>query len=246
VAKYAVRVGDHHVGVQTSSRSVADLLERRLAGSLVDDPDVPGNLSIYEGTLALGDSRPVLRVYEGCSYLFTATTRERAVEVVTARLEGFLPTDALRTGDLLALRMAAVLGAGRALLVPSVLLEREPALERRLRRDHLEVHPGPFSAIDVPRAELVLPAPWGVVDRTAREQASLGRFPVIGWAFDTGGAEPALTRAHAVARALTRTVQPPGAQHLERLASLSARSVVLHLHGEAPEATIRATFRADA
>jgi hypothetical protein len=223
---------------------MAELLRRELAGSLVEDPDVPGNLSIYAGAPRDGNARSVLRIYEGCSYLFTATTQERAIEVVRIRLQAFLPIGGRRADELLLLRMAAVLGGDQALLIPSALLRREPALERRLQRDHLKVHPCPIATVDSASHELrLLPSPSTSAYEVAGTRPVRRRYRIIGWAFETDPkADPPLTRAHAVARALTKVAQRPSSRELQQIAALMSGSAVIELQDGRREAAIRAAF----
>jgi hypothetical protein len=245
VATFAVRVGDHHVGVRTDSERVADLLERRLGRWLVDDPNVPVNISVHRTAPKLGGDRPVLRIYEGCSHLFTATTQERAIEVVATRLQAFYPVGELPRG-LVALRMAAVLDETRALLIPTTLLLRDPTLERRLRRDHLEVHPSPLIAVDVPSRQLLTPPPWFDADREAGAPlVGPRRRAIIGLAFESGATgDPPMTRAHALARALTVTARRPGRRELEGLSSVISASAVVELVDDRAVLAIRSLFRA--
>jgi hypothetical protein len=209
----------------------------------VDDPDVPVNISVHRTAPKLGGDRPVLRIYEGCSHLFTATTQERAVEVVATRLEAFLPVGEL-PGDLLALRMAAVLDQSRALLIPTTLLLRDPALERRLRRDHLEVHPSPLVAVDVPSCQLLTPPPWFADREAGAPVVRPRRRAIVGLAFESGAAgDPPMTRAHALARALTVTLRRPGRRELEGLSSVVSASAVVELVDDRAALAIRSLFR---
>lgn len=225
------RVGDYHVGVQSNSLSVIEQVASLLGDHAVDDPAAPANLSIYELAPTLAGSRPMYRVYEGCSHVFTTPTLERAVVVTAGRLEQFLP-DELPVPGVLDLRTLAFVGHEAAVLAPKWLPRRFPTLELPLRHHGIYILSGTSVRVDVNRGELIARplrmVPDGRTEAVGAEeprtagQVRLGRHSIVAWVFHADGERSSdLSRAHAVMKGLSVTTrQPPGVSELELLAAL--------------------------
>jgi hypothetical protein len=232
VAKLAVRVGEYHLGIQTDDSAVAAAVAARLGRHLVDDPATPANVSIHCGSPPLSGSRPMYRVYEGCNAIFLSPALDRAVTVAAERLEPFLPASS-PDPTLLRLRASAVIGDGRAVLLPASMPVALPSLEIRLRATGAQVVATRTVAIHPGHRQLVLrPSPLTGQLPVGDDLGSPGtrrvasrRYAIMGWLFEpddvrsrtTGG----VRRADALARALWLLAprRPTGAD-LRRLAHL--------------------------
>ena len=231
MAKLAFRVGDYHVGVQSNSETILEQVASLLAAHSVDDATVPANISIYELGPMLEGARPMYRVYEGCSHVFTTPSPSRAVVAAVGQMERFLPTESPPPG-VVGLRALAVVDGEAAVLAPHWLPRRYPSLELSLRRHGIHILSSGPILVDTARGELLVRSlrlvsdgPIGADGDTALHEGSSaqpGRYPLIAWLFDadeTGSAD--LTRARAVVDGLSLATQPlHDVDKLERLAAL--------------------------
>jgi hypothetical protein len=133
VTKLALRVGDHHVGLATTSLEVAVAARGAFAAQLVEDPEVPANLSIHAGTDPLRGSRSSYRVDVGCERWATTDSLDRALEAVHGFLQEFETAHPHRPGQLVV--QATVLHSDDgAVMLPSGARHRCAVEQRRLER----------------------------------------------------------------------------------------------------------------
>ena len=237
VASVTIRVGGHHVAIRAGSPHVEGLLRAMLHDHIVDDPDAPASFGIQEMRTSLPTARPVYRVYEGCSHIFTARSAERAIAVVAGYLERLLPWDCADT-DALHLAVHAIVSDGAALLVPWRLPYRTPVAELRLARAGLRQLERSIVRVDPATAEVHVDEPRLVVQRRPQRDEDPTHGPITqagarrieGWVFP--GRPGPLTRAHAVARGMRLLSGGPATgMDLRRLAALVDRIEFLMVGG---------------
>lgn len=239
VASVTIRVGRHHVAIRAGSTSIEETLRSMLHHHVVDDPEAPASFGIQVTRPPMSTARPVYRVYEGCSHIFTARSELRAIAVAAGYLERLLPREEVDTDDL-HLAVHAIVSDEQALLVPWRLPYRLPAAELRLARSGVRQLERSIVRVDPTTAEVRVDEPR-LVDRrgwqghAGHAEVSItqpGARSIVGWVFP--GRPGPLSRAHAVGRGIRLLWgEPPTGVHLRRLATLVERLDFLTLGGSA-------------
>jgi hypothetical protein len=121
------------VGLQTTSPQVAAAAREAFAAQLVEDPDVPGNLTIHVGTDPLRGSRATYRVYTGCDRWATTDSLDRALEAVRGALHGFETAPPHQPGQLV-IEATVLHNDVRAVVLPPRSRDRCAVEQRRLER----------------------------------------------------------------------------------------------------------------
>ncbi len=237
VASVTIRIGCHHVAIRAGSPHVEVALRELLHDHIVDDPAAPASFGVQEVRASLPTARPVYRVYEGCSHIFTSRSAERAVAMVAGYLERLLPRDGA-DADALHLAVHAIVNDEAALLVPWRLPYRRPAAELRLLRSGLRQLERSIVRVDAATAEVCVDEPRLVVRRRSQGGAEGADGPVTlagvrriaGWVFP--GRPGPITRAHAVGRGMRLLWgRSPTGMDLRRLAALVERVELLMVGG---------------
>lgn len=233
MATIVVRVGDYHIGVQVSSRVLADTLREALRPYVVEDPEAPASYAIYAAEPSLTSSRPLYRVYKDCKNLFSTSSLPRAIAVLLGFLSDAATTDYPSGDGQLRLDAVAFVGRSQAVIAPWTMPYRYPSLERRFRRQQIRLLERRSVLIDPRSCELVVaPVELRSFDAVATDERSgtrkitetlvpPGRYPVSAWLLETlNGPERELTRAEAVALGLRVCYhQGRASQQLVRLAT---------------------------
>jgi hypothetical protein len=204
---------------------------RAFRPDIVEDPQTPGNLSLYGGVSRLASARPVYRVYDGCVHVFSTTHRSRALAQVRALAEGFLPRGPMAS-QVIEMALLGVVGPHGAMLIPDQMRHAIPELELRLERAGIRLVEGRSVIVDTSRRELVLPRPrLGPSDDSPHtrliEGIEPGVKPLVAWLL-VGGRIDSATAARAVVEGMTATYRRAGAAtNLQIIAELAGGLPVL-------------------
>jgi hypothetical protein len=193
-----------------SSTELQEALEIALASHVVTDPNVRASHGIYASRPALANARPTYHVYQNCKHVFTATSRARAISVLSSRLEEYLPRRVHSEPHVLELDAAALVDEKRAILAPWILPYQIPEAELRVRRHGFRLLEGQSVFVDASSKEVVVPRPrlLTAVSKTANVGSfeteitpSPNRLPINFWLFLVRSSAD-LSRARAVAEAM--------------------------------------------
>lgn len=221
------------------------MLRRALRASLVEGVQSPPNFSV---SINLGGPPAPGRPGGGGTRLnilyrsSTMVVRSRRPRRVVEALASYLSTHGSALDGLLLTVGAAIVGGGRAVIVPNNLMGSFEAIQPRLERAGWRFVDSFLTAIDPDTAEMIVRAPIVAVDpivlgeldevngrgREELPPVPPGRYPVAGWVFLRGsGAEGAMSRAAGVAAAIETVIKEPlGPAHtLHALAQVFTEAV---------------------
>ena len=232
-ATTALRVGDYHIGIRSSSPALDAWVRTTFAEHVVDDPDVPPNYSLKISDEPGQAIKDLSLLYRGCRLVSSARDPVRVVQALLALLAEL--EDTQRNPRLPRLEAAAVVDGRDAVIIPAQVRLGTPELDRRLRGRGLELVDAMTVAFDPSTWELVVPpcrlvpdearalAAWS--DRDVASGVATGRYRVLAWAFSQ---HPLPSRAAAVADIAARLRNRRLQQGTEWVAALgrSARQII--------------------
>lgn len=153
--------------------------------------------------------RPMHQLYRHRCLDVVARTRLRAIQALLTHL-GHVA--ARQRDDLIDVDVLALVGHGRAVLVPSAVRRRLQRIERRLWDAGITAVDAPGALLDTDDAAVVVPTPLEPVDETAMSKlkgaadhgrpepaTKPGSYPVAGWVLQAR--QPPQSRAEAAVRA---------------------------------------------
>jgi hypothetical protein len=226
-ATTAVRVGDYHIGVRSSTPAVREALEAALNTHVVEDPRAPASHAIHVPTDLAPGARPVYRVFEECTPVFVTSSLTRAIGVLAGYLADYLPRPSV-TSSTVDLDAAALIQGVAAVVVPWQIPYLEPGTEQRLRRSGSRILESRRVRVDTATAEIVVPpSPLISAGPLSGTDAATGpgRYRCRGWIFlGRRQAHAPFTRAQALAHAMALAYRPTTASaNLPVLASLLSK-----------------------
>lgn len=235
-------------------------LRRALAAHLVDGVEAPPNFTLLIGDRA-GDADAGSRgrgptrtsgfhfLYRSSASMVRTRDPNRLVRALLSHLDGFRPDAG---GGLLQLSVTALVGEAGAVLAPASLRGWLEVVERRLNAKGLRVADQPWVAVDTGTGELVVREPqldvaWPAFEdlagavrgpRRTEPVVDAGRYPIVGWGFQTDeDGAGAMRPAHAVSRAAPTVINVAelgGQGVLDQVAQLVRRIRPAGVHWDEP------------
>lgn len=188
----AYGIGGYHVGIRYDSDATASVLDRVFADARVDDERVPENYSVSLSSERDARTRRLDLLVRGGTQLVRSRSAERVVQgLLTYLAADVAPVDAALTR----VNATVAFRGDEAFLLPPDLVSRLEHLQPHLTRAGLRLADVPYAAVDLARAEIVIPEPVVDVapallgelrvDTGAREPAAVapGRHPIRAWYF---------------------------------------------------------------
>ena len=209
-ATTALRVGNYHVGIRSSSPVLDAWVRTTFAGHIVDDPNVPPNYSLKVNDEPGQVTKDLSVLYRGCRLVSSAKAPVRVAQALLAHLAEL--EDSQHHPNRPRLEAGAIVDGRDAVIIPAHIRLGAPDLDRRLRERGLELVDGPTVAFDPTTWELVIP-PCRLVPDEARALAgwtdgsdpgggvAAGRYRLVAWALSQ---HPLPTRGAAVADIASR------------------------------------------
>lgn len=236
-ASTTFRAGDYLVGVRSSSGKVDALLRQVFLDHVARD-DAPAAYSVWVNDARPRPGMPAARhaVYHGNRAAVADTCLQRVVRALWFHLAAHADE---RRPDRVQLTAGAVIGQGRAVLVPSGALQRRPGLDARLRHKGAVGLDVPWVTLDAARGEVVVDPAAVDFDGAALAQLAPpplpratvmpGRYPVAGWLVTDAAA--AASRGAAALRAVRDVHDEPtvGWQRALEAVGAGLRTAAVHV-----------------
>ncbi|MET0728072.1 MAG: PqqD family protein [Acidimicrobiales bacterium] len=225
IGSITVRAGEFNVGLSADDQDVLASLRSSYVGSVVDDDDRTGlDYGISLAAPARAGARPIPFLAHSCAPQVRSQSVARLLRSQDAHLAALARPSV--DGALGLLRMAAVVRGGAAVLVPQVLLERGPIIERTLREHDLAVADSPAALLDPDARAVTVREPFGVDTWSTRDAliAAPGTYSLVRVFWLDGDAGADETPARALGRMMRHVTDFGG---LEPQATLEALAGLL-------------------
>jgi hypothetical protein len=214
-----VRIGGYDLGVRSNTPKVDVAVRQIFAPNLVREPGANRNYSVrvHVPTLGRGDVRPFNLLFKGCTLVWRAPTFASVIDELVGRFD-----EHARHPDpsVLQLEMFAVVGSGRAFLLPT-WVGRSQRDCSRLSRSGYRLVGGTFAELALGRGALLVREHAIETDSDAlrrwcasfdggaqvQDRVTPGEYPVAAWLFLDGTGHDVLdVGTDAVVRALRQVM----------------------------------------
>jgi len=174
----AYAFGEYHVGLKYDDAETAAVLDRLFPGAQVDDLRAPENFAVALGgtptTKGAGSSRSLKLLVRGGQQLVRSRSGARVLAGLLQHLSAGLPAAADRDDSLLRVYATPAVAGGRAVLLPSGLVDHVKQLQPRFAKVGVTLVDTPEVLVDPATAELVVPEPTIPYDAAVLDEVDAG------------------------------------------------------------------------